>query len=343
MDEIISRIQKKMTNVPLQTAPKRNTNIEFLRILMMLLIVIMHFSGGSVDINLLTQQGGPESAWFWGYRIITHIGVPTFAFISGYFGIKLNIRKALDLEIMAITYGFIVIILAILCHHKIGATEILQLLLPISSGFLWYYSCYMLLMFISPILNEGVKKINIECFTCIISILLPICFAGRFMLNANSCTLLTLLVIYLIGQYLRKYKNRLIIIYRYYIFFISLVLNILTTSILGYLGKNIVFFLDGSNNPLTILSSISLFFIFHEMKKENTIISYMSKIAPYMLAVYILHESIRVLGIVDISILNGQLKLVIPTAIITVLTISLIEFCRQYLYDKIKKRITKDL
>jgi len=37
--------------------------------------------------------------------------VPTFAFISGFYGISFKIKKFIDLEIMAVTYGVVVLIL----------------------------------------------------------------------------------------------------------------------------------------------------------------------------------------------------------------------------------------
>ncbi len=90
----------------------RNQNIECLRVWMMLSIVIMHLSGGSVSsIPELLSKGGINSAIFFSYRSLTHLGVPTFAFISGFYGISFKIKKFIDLEIMAVTYGVVVLIL----------------------------------------------------------------------------------------------------------------------------------------------------------------------------------------------------------------------------------------
>ena len=65
---------------------------------MMLFIVIMHMSGSSIDLEMVRGDFTINNLWILCYRSITFLGVPTFAFISGYYGIVCNYRKIWGLE-----------------------------------------------------------------------------------------------------------------------------------------------------------------------------------------------------------------------------------------------------
>ena len=101
---------------------------------MMLFIVIMHMSGGSIDFEMVRGDFTINNLWILCYRSITFLGVPTFAFISGYYGIVCNYRKIWGLECMALFYGVLIILINFMFKHPIGFHEIRNLLLPASSG-----------------------------------------------------------------------------------------------------------------------------------------------------------------------------------------------------------------
>ena len=68
----------------------RNLNIEALRVLMMFLIVCLHIGTRIVDFSELHDVGGLRHALIHGFRSVTFLGVSTFAFISGYYGIQVS-------------------------------------------------------------------------------------------------------------------------------------------------------------------------------------------------------------------------------------------------------------
>lgn len=68
---------------------KRNPNIEALRVLMMLFIIMLHLSGTYYNIDDCRNTGHQfEISSILSLRMILLLGVNTFAFISGYFGIR---------------------------------------------------------------------------------------------------------------------------------------------------------------------------------------------------------------------------------------------------------------
>lgn len=71
---------------------KRNVNIEALRVILMLLIILLHLSGQFYNIQeIRTETSSFEDSAILSLRMIFMLGVNTFAFISGYYGI-INIR-----------------------------------------------------------------------------------------------------------------------------------------------------------------------------------------------------------------------------------------------------------
>ena len=73
---------------------ERESNFELLRLIAMIFIVLYHFCS-SVKAGIDT-----ENRWILlGYTIF-HIGVPVFILISGYWTIKLSIRKLISLFVL---------------------------------------------------------------------------------------------------------------------------------------------------------------------------------------------------------------------------------------------------
>ena len=79
---------------------KRNTSIEILRILFMLLILIGHVyaHGSNLDYQLIYSYAGHlDTFWHTSMFSLCKIGVTGFIFISGFYGIKFNLKKLLIL------------------------------------------------------------------------------------------------------------------------------------------------------------------------------------------------------------------------------------------------------
>lgn len=89
---------------------QRNSNIEALRVLLMLLIILLHMSGEFYDIKeLRLKHDDIISSSILSLRMIFLLGVNTFAFTSGYFGIKTPPgqigRKLVKYELLALSWG----------------------------------------------------------------------------------------------------------------------------------------------------------------------------------------------------------------------------------------------
>jgi len=125
-------------------------------------------------------------------------------------------------------------------------------------------------------------------------------------------------------------------------------------TILGFMlllinKHTIVWYLFYYNNPILILSSISLFFIFLNLKIRHN--SYINTIAQLVLGVYMIHDYklIRyyITDFVDSLKNNLNLALLLVSLIILILSIfivsSLIEYARVYLFNAINNRVFNSL
>lgn len=257
----------------------RNQNVEFLRILMMLMIVIMHISARLFDLDKVFGTPSLLNATILGIRGVSFLGVSTFALITGYYGARLNYKKLFDIEFMALEYGIIVLIANFLFHSPLDREQIFGLLLPVSSGFLWYLQAYVLLVIITPIINLSLDSLSKRIHFSIMILLFLICYIGKFINLGDSCNFLTLFCIYIIGQYLYRYQTiferkcvGLLVVFSSALFFLPFTLNILNKGIFCKV-------LESNFNPLVLGASICLFFTF---KNESIIHLWCKKIGIYL-------------------------------------------------------------
>lgn len=81
---------------------KRQTNIELLRIICILMIVSMHICG-----EIFSTQNVLNKGIILAVNSIGNAGVTLFILISGYFGISFNVRKLFNLLVVTCFYSFL--------------------------------------------------------------------------------------------------------------------------------------------------------------------------------------------------------------------------------------------
>lgn len=180
---------------------ERNSNIELLRIISLFGILLWHVTMhgfGYKDIN----ESAPDLIWE--NTLIAAIFVPCvniFVLISGYFGIRLNIKSILRLESQSLFYGWTKVIIFLI----LGVPFAKGAILPTIGGDWWFLKCYALLMLASPVLNAGIKQLKDRQLLYIIT--------GWILLNGlgsiirkdiNGFNFTSLFLVYMIGAYIRR-------------------------------------------------------------------------------------------------------------------------------------------
>ena len=132
----------------------RDLNIELLRIVCMIFVVLFH-----VNLNVILRN--PDTSDFLNYcaiarNAIVAVAVNCFILISGYFGIKWKIRSFLGLFFQTEFYSIVILSLAILFFDY--QFTIPSGLLPFNPQGLWFVPVYALLYIISPLLNQLIES-----------------------------------------------------------------------------------------------------------------------------------------------------------------------------------------
>jgi surface polysaccharide O-acyltransferase-like enzyme len=285
----------------------RNSSVEVLRLIAMLLIVMHHWfvHGIGVDFALFTSR----ELIFQTFEIFGKIGVDIYILISGYYLINGQFRwsKFWSLLIQTLVFSLLWLAIDYLCVNTGYATwaEITSLdqarfivhaCFPFFFEY-WFLVGYLILYLISPWLNKMIKALSKKelGLLCLVSSLV-VTVISFFTTNVFYSPLLILLVCYLVGAFFGLYgkdfsiKTSLL----WLAFFLSLVLEIASIVLMAYwgtkepsmVGKN--FFFTDQNSVLILITSLALFLLFIKKSFYSKVINYL---ASGMLTVYLLHES----------------------------------------------------
>ena len=278
---------------------KRQANIELLRGILMLMIVLVHLTGNGV-LSDTDPINFAETNWIMANIIdaICYPAVNCFILISGYFGIKPTIKKFLNLEIPVIVYGIIAYVL--FDRNSFGGA--IHAVLPVLSKSYWFFTSYFMLLLAAPFLNDFVDKASrknhrIAVLIALLFFVLIPSFSPFRLSEARGMDFVFFSVLYLIGRYLGKYNLHLSLKHSMLTYTFTTILCFSLTMILAYQfginrGWKSPFY--AYNNILVLLQSIGLFYIFKNIKvdeKWDRVINYLS---PSFFFTYIIHENPKV-------------------------------------------------
>jgi hypothetical protein len=268
----------------------RQSNIELCRIIAMMLVLTVHSS--------FATFGGPAD-WdepYYGLIVaqsVGIVGVNVFVLISGYFSIKLRIQSVLRILYCCMFYG----VVSSLYSYFNNSFSFKSILFVSEAN--WFITAYIGLMVMSPILNSFVDNSTKKTLRTTIVILLFFQtwyeFVPKLIPNFHGgYSILSFCILYLISRYLRLYPLKVNYIEKSWIIYliITIILIISVTSFyfcgfkVKYLCGNIMKY----NQPLIILSSVSLFLTFIKMKISYS--PFINHLAKSCIAVLLIHTSL---------------------------------------------------
>ncbi len=141
---------------------ERNYGIDLLRMLSMFLVCILHIleQGGVIGASK-TFSAQYETAWF--MDIAAFCAVNCFALISGYVCIdaKYKYSNGIMLYLKVLFYTLVTTALfAVIKPETVGAGEWVKAIFPVMTYQYWYFSCYVVLFFLIPLLNKGINALS---------------------------------------------------------------------------------------------------------------------------------------------------------------------------------------
>lgn len=271
---------------------RRNSGLELLRIIAILMIICIHAFGLVQGIRV--NQVGKETTRI--VNCICNMGVSCFMLISGYFGVKRDWRKIARLEIMVIFFSFCTTaLLAVAFPEVYHGSELLELLIksciPVISRKHWFYTCYICLLLLSPWLNEALDRMTKRQFEgllitmlCLFSIF-PTFFYFEIMLDGGK-GLVNMILVYILGRYIRKYgdfeidRKKAVLI-----FFILLVISYISSLYLFTIGGIHHSFIK-DNSIVNIGMAVMLLYLCKDVKWHC---GWLNSISSHVFGIYILN------------------------------------------------------
>ena len=300
----------------------RESNIELLRILSMVYIVLYHFFLHGL------KKTSPELEYLIKPIIsVLHIGVICFVLISGYWGIKFSLKGFAKLFLQCSFYSVIIyLVYGLITPEHFSFKELANALLPFQW---WYIQIYLCLYLLSPIVNlplqtnDAQKKLVYIGILAVISMLL-----GHFIPSlSDGKNPVNFILIYYIGNFIRhhlKHPSKKIVGY-YILFNLVVFFSLFATSSLPVYRNWLYDTLFFPYNSIGLFINAVLFFLCFETFSFKS--KFINWIAISILPVYLLHENQylshylydfvkRAKETIDLPILFGLFLLVLAMAVI---------------------------
>lgn len=292
----------------------RMANLELLRIVSMLLVVVLHFLGKGGWLMSLTDAALPRRGYLaWGVESLAIVAVNVYMLLSGYFLVEssFKVKRLLQLFLQvlfySVTIGLVAAVFGYLPEEGFSIYYLAQLFLPVSTNHYWFMTAYFFMYLFSPLLSRGVKKLSEKQFRTVLFLFLfmfsilksvvPVKLASD--MRGYDC--IWYMCVFLVAAYIRLhgisfFKNAWRSLFVYLaasagIFGLSFFLRFLYLKT-GKLGDmlNVAY---EYNHILVLLASVAFFYLFYHIKiKEGAFARVVVKIAPYTLGVYLWHEHI---------------------------------------------------
>lgn len=291
-----------MENEKCTHKPRRNSSIELFRILATFLVIIVHLNSWmAVEI--------PEYFDFENvtmYRVVqviiqscSIVCVNCFIIISGFYGVKLKGKTIWNMYVLLISIYIPCYFVSAIYHNNFTIGGLIDNILALSHES-YFVQNYLMLVFLSPIINTFLEKYQKQATKYIISLVLIEwwfdCVRDNNSLGfGHGFSIMHFITIYLLARLVFYYQEYIIKIrWQYW-----LLIYVGCCIIIGVMYLSHIKYCWAYSNPIVVLSSFCLFFPF---LYKNTYFPIINKIAKSTFSVYILHTYGIVLG--GISYIN---------------------------------------
>lgn len=272
----------------------RNSNHELLRLVAMYMIVLIHanmYLGRFCTGNIWNVCNGMVNG-------ICNIGVSCFILISGYYGVRFTVRKFVKMECMMITYSLLetAVLYVMLPEQMQGAALLEQLAkscLPFITRKYWFYSCYICLLFFSGYLQKMIEHLKKEEFQKLLLLMITLfsilpTFFYFELIPDNGKGLVQMIMVYMIGRYIRMYQDVKLPKKAGFLFIALWVINGISHELPVQIG-GIYHHLCKDNSITNLIMAVILFYMVKEMKITS---SFINRAAGYVFAVFALNNSL---------------------------------------------------
>lgn len=287
---------------------KRDSGLDFLRILSMIMVTTLHFFNHGGLINSALTPG--HYNWYLANIVFSlcYVCVNCFVMLSGYFQCtsKCKLRRIASIWVQAMAYSLGLYIVTALYSGSFSLTELVKSGLAVTMERYWFVTSYLLMYALSPFLNSAItamdKRKHFACLCVLLSLfslLSNLVYINDFAGIQGGYQVVWFCTLYLVAAYIRLYvpvnpKRRA----RYGAAYVLLCLCIcgerfaatwLTPYIFGSVKLSSFFF--SYNSICTAGASIALFLLMRTVEiKSHFLTKVIGFLAPLCFGVYLLHD-----------------------------------------------------
>lgn len=337
---------------------KRETNMDLLRIVGMLMVITIHCLSYNLVYNPQINIFNSLIIKFLDILVIPANAI--FILLSAYYSIdkKFNLKRILNLWGKTIFYSLLIFLLFKIFGQK---TNDFQSLFPVISGQYWFIDAYLIMSFLSPILNIIMNKLNKKQNTFLVIFGIVTLGVIRILVNPTGIlmgAMLPFIFLYIIGAYIKKYveiRPKELYMTKYILIAVIItLLSIIIYSVAKRINNDVIIYLltiifngiEEYNSLLGVLMSVYIFMRFRTITiKSKTFTKIISFIVPSIFSVYLIHENVNLkkvlwanLGIMNFAnswFMVPYILLMIISVFITCVIIDLIKRGIYYLVKKI--------
>ncbi|MCM1568458.1 MAG: acyltransferase [Roseburia sp.] len=294
-------------------AKKRMLNLELLRCVAMMMVVVLHYLGkGGLLGDLAAENLGAVNTAAWALEVLCIVAVNLYMLLSGYllcespFKLSRLLSLLLQIWMYSMVFGLAAAALGLVPAEELTTYYYLRLLFPVSMGHYWFMTAYVFLYLLLPFVGMAIKRMSKrQLQLAVILLLFPFCVMKsvlpvRLDMDEKGYDCLWYLCVFLAGAYIRRFgltflqkKKRGVCLY-----LLASVLAFTCTMLLrriylrtGSLGLLLGVCLE-YNHLLPFLASVGLFLAFLGLEIKGKGAQITGRMAPLTLGVYLLHENL---------------------------------------------------
>lgn len=279
---------------------KRLSSIELLRIISMLLIIAYHWELHGCEDSIMYNKLSYKQFFSFSIGSWGTLAVNLFFMISAYFLNKSNrikLNRVLPLIIKVSFYGASVLIIANLFGVVSFSTiETVKSILGVFAFQYWFFSVYIIIYCIHPILNFVIRKITKDYYVFVLITLFIVSYCSGFIFdNVIIGRLMCGITIYFIIGFLERFSNYNIFNkHGMLISLLGIVVVISIECVLSYLGMNynssansVINRIQTTQSPFMLILALFVFYFTLNLDiKQSNIINFIGK---YSSGAYLLH------------------------------------------------------
>lgn len=272
---------------------ERKSNIELLRIIAMIMIVVFHCNYYSLGVPGKEEIISSPLLSFW--RVFAEqicvVGVNVFVLISGWFGIKPSLKGLCSLLFQVFFWGAIILLIGLVLHLDIPVKS--SLMVFWFGGYYWFVIAYIGLYVLSPMLNAFIEKASPKQFLTVLICFFTVEFIYGWFIDSDSFSggysIISFVGLYLLARYIRLHSAYLkttkpvldILVY----FLMTLIPAIV--SFVGIKNSWKQFFPLHYTSPFVITAAVSLLLFFSKFEFKNKFVNW---IGCSTFCAYLIHQ-----------------------------------------------------